>query len=156
MQVSTPISKRRLGSALVLLQLGFLFFLGYLATPRITRGDIPLSALALAGTSLALVLWTFRHNRLGNFNIRPDPKALGVLVMSGPYQLIRPPMYTSVLLGAAALALLSEPLLAWGIWALLAVVLIVKATLEERWMLEQHPNYGAYSQRSTRFLPWLL
>jgi protein-S-isoprenylcysteine O-methyltransferase Ste14 len=156
MQISEPNSKRLLGSTLVLLQFGFLFFLGYLATPRILRDDIPLSALALAGTSLVLVLWTFRHNRLGNFNIRPDPKAMGVLVMSGPYQLIRHPMYTSVLLGAAALALLSEPLLAWGVWALLAGVLIVKATLEERWMHEQHPNYGAYIQRSKRFLPWLL
>jgi len=156
MLVSTPISKSRLGSALVLLQFGFLFFLGFLATPSILRGNISLSALTLAGTSLALVLWTFRHNRLGNFNIRPGPKALGVLIMSGPYQLIRHPMYSSVLLGAAALALLSEPLLAWGIWALLAGVLIVKATLEERWMLEQHPNYGAYIQRSKRFLPYLL
>ncbi len=156
MLVSKPISKRRLGSALVLLQFGFLFFLGYLATPSILRGDIHLSALALAGTSLVLVGWTFRHNRLGNFNIRPDPKAMGVLIMSGPYQFIRHPMYSSVLLGAAALAQLSEPFLAWGIWALLAGVLIVKATLEERWMLEQHPNYGFYIQRSKRFLPWLL
>jgi len=156
MLVSTPVSKRRLGSALVLLQFGFLFFLGYLAIPSILRGDLPLSALALVGTSLVLVGWTFRHNRLGNFNIRPDPKALGVLIMTGPYQLIRHPMYSSVLLGAAALALLSEPLLAWGVWALLAGVLIVKATLEERWMLEQHPKYGAYIQRTKRFLPGLL
>ena len=156
MKVSTAISKRLLGSALVLLQFGFLFFLGYLATPSILRGDIHLSALALACTSMALVGWTFRHNRLGNFNIRPDPKAMGVLIMSGPYQFIRHPMYSSVLLGAAALALLSEPLLAWCVWAPLAGVLIIKATLEERWMLEKHPNYGFYIQRSKRFLPWLL
>jgi protein-S-isoprenylcysteine O-methyltransferase Ste14 len=156
MKVSTNMSKSLLGSVLVLLQFGFLFFLGFLATPKIRSGDMPLSALALAGTSLVLVVWTFRHNRLGNFNIRPDPKALGVLVVSGPYQLIRHPMYSSVLLGAAALAQLSEPFLAWVIWALLAVVLIVKATIEERWMLEQHPNYGEYIQRSKRFLPWLL
>ena len=156
MHASTSIAKRLLGSALVLLQFGFLFFLGYLATPSIFRGDIHLSALALAGTSLVLVGWTFRHNRLGNFNIRPDPKAMGVLIMSGPYQFIRHPMYSSVLLGAAALALLSEPLLAWCVWALLAGVLIIKATLEERWMLEQHPNYGFYIQRSKRFRPWLL
>lgn len=156
MQVSTPIAKRLVGSALVLLQFGFLFFLGFLAKPSIWRGDISLSAFVLAGASLALFLWTFQHNRLGNFNIRPAPKAMGVLVMSGPYQLIRHPMYTSVLLGGAALALLSEPLLAWCVWALLAGVLIVKASLEERWMLEQHPNYGVYIQRSKRFLPWLL
>lgn len=156
MQVSTPISKRRLGSALVLLQFGFLYFLGFLATPSILRGDISLSALTLAGTSLTLVLWTFRHNRLGNFNIRPDPKAMGVLVISGPYQLIRHPMYSSVLLGAAAFAALSDPLLAWCVWAVLAGVLVVKASFEERWMIEQHPSYGVYVQRSKRFLPWLL
>ncbi len=81
---------------------------------------------------------------------------MGVLVMSGPYQLIRHPMYTSVLLGGAALALLSESVLAWRVWTLLAGELIVKATLEERWMHEQHPSYGAYIQRSKRFLPWLV
>lgn len=156
MQVSTYISKKHLGIVLVLLQFGFLFFLGFLATPSILRYDISLSALALAGTSLALILWTFRHNKLGNFNIRPDPKAMGMLVMTGPYQLIRHPMYTSVLLGAAALALLSEPLLAWAVWGTLALVLIAKSSLEERWMLEQHPNYCAYIHRSKRFLPWLL
>ena len=156
MQVSLQIPKKLLGSALVLLQFGFLFFLGFLAAPRILRGEIPLVALAFAGTSLVLIGWTFLHNRLGNFNIRPEPKAMGILIMTGPYQLIRHPMYTSVLLGAAALTLLSESSWAWGVWAMLAGVLIAKSRFEERWMIEQHPNYYAYFHRSKRFLPWLL
>jgi protein-S-isoprenylcysteine O-methyltransferase Ste14 len=96
------------------------------------------------------------HNPVGNFNIRPAPKPTGVLVTTGPYQFIRHPMYTSVLLIAAALAFASEPLFSWLMWGALALVLFVKAQLEERWMREQHPGYGAYCDKTQRFLPWLI
>ena len=31
----------------------------------------------------------------------------------------------------------------------------VKAVFEERWMVQAHPGYAAYRQRTRRFLPWL-
>ena len=103
-----------------------------------------------------LAIWTLRHNRLGNFNIRPVPREHGKLVCSGPYRWIRHPMYTSVLLGAAALALASHPLAGWLAWFALVATLWVKSTLEERWMQLKHPRYTAYMQTSKRFLPWLV
>jgi protein-S-isoprenylcysteine O-methyltransferase Ste14 len=35
------------------------------------------------------------------------------------------------------------------------MVLSLKASVEERWMLEQYPAYGHYKQTSKRFLPWV-
>lgn len=65
-------------------------------------------------------------------------------------------MYTSVLLGAAALAWTSSPFIGWGTWSALVSVLILKSTLEERWMREKHPGYAAYLLSSKRFFPWLV
>ena len=135
--------------------LGLLLGLAWLAVPRVLRGDLPLGAWLLAGASVALAAWTLIHNKPGNFNIRPSPKACGTFITSGPYRLIRHPMYTSVLMGAAALAWASEPGLGGSAWLALGAVLLLKSALEERWMQEQHPGYGAYMRSSKRFLPWL-
>ncbi|MDQ3060770.1 MAG: isoprenylcysteine carboxylmethyltransferase family protein [Pseudomonadota bacterium] len=144
-----------MGTLLVALQLGLLLILAALAVPNVLRGDIAAAAFVLALASVAIAAWTLIHNRPGNFNIRPIPKAHGILVTTGPYRWIRHPMYTSVLLGAAALAWTSNPATGWASWSALAVVLLLKSTLEERWMREKHPGYASYMLRSKRFLPWL-
>lgn len=145
-----------MSSLLVTLQLGLLILQAALAANQVLHGAaIAVGAWMAALASLALAVWTLRHNRLGNFNIRPIPKVSGNLVTSGPYRWIRHPMYTSLLLGAAALAVVSEPVFGWLTWSALAVVLFAKSTLEERWMAEKHPGYAAYVKQSQRFLPWL-
>jgi protein-S-isoprenylcysteine O-methyltransferase Ste14 len=144
-----------MGTLLVILQFGLLFVLAALTAPNVLHGVIPLGAFILAAASIALAAWTLVHNRPGNFNIRPTPKFHGVLVTTGPYRWIRHPMYTSVLLGAGALAWTSSPLIGWVTWSALAIVLLLKSTLEERWMREKHSGYVAYILRSKRFLPWL-
>ena len=144
-----------MGTLLVALQFALLFVLAALAVPNVLHGNIPAAAFMLALASVALAAWTLAHNRPGNFNIRPAPKAHGLLVTTGPYRWIRHPMYTSVLLGAAALAWTSNPTIGWSIWSALAAVLLLKSTLEERWMREKHLGYAAYILWSKRFLPWL-
>jgi len=144
-----------MGTLLVALQFGLLFVLAALATSNVMHGVIPAGAFLLVGTSVALAAWTLLHNRPGNFNIRPTPKVRGVLVTTGPYRWIRHPMYTSVLLGGAALAWTSSTFIGWVTWSALAIVLLKKSTLEERWMREKHPGYAAYLLRTKRFLPWL-
>lgn len=79
---------------LVALQFALLFVLAALAASNVLHGDIPSAAFMLALASVALATWTMAHNRLGNFNIRPAPKAHGLLVTTGPYRWIRHPMYT--------------------------------------------------------------
>lgn len=148
--------RHRIGVWLVVLQFGLLALLAALALPGVKQGRLSLAVGLLALLALALTVWTLAHNRLGNFNIHPSPKAQGVLVTSGPYRLIRHPMYSAVLLGAAALALLYGPIQVWLIWGALAAVLWVKAGLEERWVGEHHPAYADYCTKSKRFLPWLL
>lgn len=145
----------RLGSGLVVLQFGLLALIAAFALPALLVLAVPLLAWGLAATAVLLAVWALGSNRLGNFNIRPIPKTGGVLVTHGPYRWIRHPMYTAFLLGAAALAWTAGLLLAWVAWCVLLAVLVVKATLEERWMRERHSAYADYSARTRRFVPWL-
>lgn len=141
------------GSALVVAQFGLLAALFWMALAH----GIAVSAVALglAGLSVLLAAWTLAYNRLGNFNIHPQPRTGGQLVTGGPYAWVRHPMYSAVLLGAAALAAAAAGLLAWVLWFVLFAVLGVKALLEERWLVQIHPHYASYCTRSKRFIPWL-
>jgi protein-S-isoprenylcysteine O-methyltransferase Ste14 len=79
----------------------------------------------------------------------------GKLVTNGPYAWIRHPMYTSFLLGTWALAWTAASDEAWLAWWALLLVLWIKSTLEERWMLAQHPGYAHYREQTKRFVPWV-
>ena len=153
MSLFSPQLRARTGTLLVLLQFGLLTGLGVLALPLVLQGQVVLFCWALLALSGGLGGWTLLHNRMGNFNVHPEPKASGVLITSGPYRLMRHPMYTTVLLGAAAMACAAGGALAWLAWAALVGVLLAKATLEEQWLREHHPQYGQYCLRCKRFVP---
>lgn len=143
------------GSVLVALQFGLIAWHFVLAALAIMQGHFPLASGLLAGAAVALAVWTLAHNRMGNFNIHPEPKSSGELITSGPYRWIRHPMYTTVLMGAAALAWMPGTALAWLVWAALVVVLFVKLTMEESWLRKHYSSYEAYERVSKRLLPWI-
>ena len=148
--------QNHLGSLLVGLQFGLILALAWLAWPAVLAGQVPLAAWGCLIFGMAVGLWAVSVNRLGNFNIRPAPRLGGALIEQGPYRWIRHPMYSAVILCGLACTLASASGLGWLLLAALAVVLTVKAGVEERWMLSAHPAYAAYSQRTRRFIPWLL
>lgn len=146
-----------MGSVLATMLFGlFLLFASLaFASVKITYAYVLMPALTLTGASVCLAAWTLMHNKPGNFNFSPTPKPWCIFVSTGPYQWIRHPMYTSLLLGTGALALTSIPFFGGVAWSVLAVVLLLISILEERWMREQHPGYSYYAQDSKRFLPWI-
>jgi protein-S-isoprenylcysteine O-methyltransferase Ste14 len=126
--------------------------IGWLIWPLTPQAWSP-PALALLACAVALGLWTLFHNRPGNFNIRPEPKASGRLVTGGPYRYMRNPMYSAVLLFAAAEVLAYADLWKIACWIALALVLFAKALLEERALRALFPGYAAYAKRVRRFIP---
>ena len=139
------------GRLLVLVQFALLAWLIWPFT--LQHWSVP--ALALVASAGLLGLWTLAHNRPGNFNIRPEPKQSGRLVTTGPYRLVRHPMYSAVLLFAAGegVAYMDE----WKAlaWFLLLAVLWAKSALEERSLRERYPEYAAYVIGTGRFTPFL-
>ena len=146
---------RRVPSAiLVALQFGLIA-----ALVAGTRWPVPQRAwpltLFLLATAIVLGLWTLGHNRLGNFNIRPELRSGARLVTGGPYRWIRHPMYASVLLGVGAFAY-ADPR-PWRLVMLVAllVVLIAKAAREENYLRAAFPEYAAYAARTWRLMPFV-
>lgn len=126
--------------------------IGWLIWP-LTAQAWSLPALALLGCAVVLAVWTLAHNRPGNFNIRPEPKASGRLVTGGPYRYMRNPMYSAVLLFAAAEVVAYADMWKIACWLLLALVLLAKVMLEERALRALFPGYAAYAKRVRRFIP---
>jgi protein-S-isoprenylcysteine O-methyltransferase Ste14 len=126
--------------------------IGWLIWPLTPQAWSP-PALALLAGAVALGLWTLFHNRPGNFNIRPEPKASGRLVTGGPYRYMRNPMYSAVLLFAAAEVIAYADMWKIAAWLALALVLLAKALLEERALRVLFPGYAAYARRVRRFIP---
>ncbi len=139
------------GRLLVAAQFALIAWLIWPFTPQVWSSP----ALVLVACSIALGVWTLAHNRLGNFNIRPEPKTSGRLVTSGPYRFVRHPMYSALLFFAASEVIAYGD--AWKVagWCALALVLFAKAMLEERGLREQFAGYAEYAQRVRRFIPGL-
>jgi protein-S-isoprenylcysteine O-methyltransferase Ste14 len=112
------------------------------------------AALALAG--FLFTVWAREHlgrNWSGIVTVKQDHE----LVVTGPYTLVRHPIYTGLLLAFAGSAL------ARGEWrGVLAVVIALlalwrKLKLEERWMQEQFgEQYRAYKHRVAALVPFVL
>ena len=109
--------------------------------------------LELSGGLLGL--WAILSMKLQNMNVFPDVRAGSRLVTGGPYQWIRHPMYTALLM--IMLALVCESFSYWrGFWWLLLTAdLVVKLSYEERLLGEAFDDYEAYRLRTWRLVPWI-
>ena len=85
----------------------------------------------------------------------PRPADGAELAESGPYAVVRHPVYSGGLLIAAGLSLALSPW-AFVATALLAVVWAMKASVEERFLRERYPGYEAYCERTRyRLVPYV-
>jgi protein-S-isoprenylcysteine O-methyltransferase Ste14 len=147
----------------VLLSASILAMAAYAVHPETMQwAQAPLpDALRYFGALLCgLALWLFESARrnLGrafNPSLRVNPKAL--LVTSGPYRLIRHPMYVAFLATWTGYGLLSAN---WfigttGAAAECAIALIRTRREEAMLMAAFGPEYARYARRTGKFLPRL-
>lgn len=111
--------------------------------------------LLLELSGIILVSWAFFEIKLRNINIRPVVKADGVLVISGPYHVIRHPMYTATLLVMIALVGEYFSWLRLAFLIALLVVFIFKINYEEKALIAHFPDYSNYIKRTKRLFPYL-
>lgn len=106
--------------------------------------------LALLAVGLGLAVWARLH--IGrNWGVPMTEKVEPELVSSGPYRLVRHPIYSGILIAAIG----TSVALSWT-WliaaALAAIYFVYSATVEERFLTEKFPDtYPAY-RRSTKML----
>ncbi len=140
------------GRGLVAAQFALIAWLIWPLTPQ---AWLP-PALILLAAAAALGIWTLVHNRPGNFNIRPEPKATGRLITGGPYRYLRHPMYGALLLFCAAEVVAYADARKLAALALMVLVLWLKSTQEEQGLRAKFPEYADYAARVRRFIPWLI
>jgi protein-S-isoprenylcysteine O-methyltransferase Ste14 len=106
--------------------------------------------LALFGLGLGFAIWARVHmgrNWGGPMTKKIEPE----LVTSGPYRLVRHPIYSGIIVAgigtAAALSWL------WlTVFGLAGIYFVYSATVEERYLTEQFPDSYPPYQRSTKML----
>jgi len=85
----------------------------------------------------------------------PYPKDGADLVQTGPFALVRHPMYSGGIVLGVGWALYVQGWLTLGYVVALFVFLDAKSRREERWLAEKFPTYGAYQRRVRKLLPFL-
>jgi protein-S-isoprenylcysteine O-methyltransferase Ste14 len=113
------------------------------------------AGLVLFALGLGFAIWARVH--IGrNWGTPMTQKDKPELVTSGPYRLVRHPIYSGILVAGIGTAVA----LSWG-W-LAAVVLggiycVYSATVEERYLGEQFPNdYPRYKRSTKMLVPFVL
>jgi protein-S-isoprenylcysteine O-methyltransferase Ste14 len=110
-------------------------------------------ALLIAGGAALAIAGARQHG--AGLQALPYPRDGGTLLISGPYRIVRHPIYS----GAVCIAL------GWAVWrrgwftlsyvALLFALFDAKARREERWLVERFPSYAGYQRRVRRLVPFL-
>jgi protein-S-isoprenylcysteine O-methyltransferase Ste14 len=110
--------------------------------------------LVLALASLAMFIWVHQH--LGNnFSMKLRIKESHTLIISGPYQWIRHPMYTAFYLLHFAAFLLTANWFIGLSWLLgLTIIIYMRISREESMMLDKFgEDYRVYMKRTGMFTP---
>ncbi|MHB1048957.1 MAG: methyltransferase family protein [Bacteroidota bacterium] len=111
--------------------------------------------LVVSGLSGILGLWSIAVMRLSNLRVRPEPKPDAALRISGPYRVIRHPMYLSVILLAVSFVIEKPDAIAFILLFLLFITLHSKLRYEEDLLLKKFPNYAAYISVTWRLIPFI-
>ena len=110
--------------------------------------------LALLALGLGFAVWARLH--IGrNWGVPMTQKVEPELVTSGPYRLVRHPIYSGILVAGigTAVALDTGWLVAVG---LAAIYFVYSATVEERFLTGQFPDaYPAYKRSTNMLVPFI-
>jgi protein-S-isoprenylcysteine O-methyltransferase Ste14 len=105
-------------------------------------------SLALLVASLCWVFWTMKVSSFAARTIRVEPKQL--VISSGPYRLVRHPMYLGIVVMELCMAPALGSFVALPIFALLVPLIVFRLINEETFLRQQLPDYAEYCLR-TRF-----
>ena len=122
-------------------------------TPPFTwLGSIGGGSLLLAGI-LLLAVAIFRLG--SNLTAVPYPKDEGTLIETGPYRLVRHPMYCGGILISLGWAFLVHGWLTLGYAIIMLVFFDFKSRREEEWLKARFPDYGEYQKRVRKLIPFV-
>jgi protein-S-isoprenylcysteine O-methyltransferase Ste14 len=85
----------------------------------------------------------------------PYPREGATLIQTGPFALVRHPMYSGGLVLALGWAMCTRSWLTVGYVGVLFVFLDLKSRREERWLTEKFPAYAGYQRHVRKLVPFV-
>lgn len=114
------------------------------------------AGVLITAAGLSFAVWA-RHDLGSNWSQSVTVKEHHQLITSGPYRIVRHPIYTGFLLGFAGCAVALGEFRGLVAVALVLAVLIQKLLLEEKWMAEEFgDDYRAYRHRVRALVPFVI
>lgn len=114
------------------------------------------SSTGIALMVLGLALSVAAALNLGsNLTPLPHPKDDASFVASGPYRVVRHPMYGGVILLALGWSFHVEGLLTLGYTALTILFFDIRTRCEEAWLMQRFPEYAVYRMRVRKLIPFI-
>ena len=136
-----------LGLLLMIGALVGLYKIGVLLTPQ------PI-AIALQLVAVALMIWARVTFGRRSFHAAANPTA-GGLVTSGPYRIIRHPIYTAACLFGWSAIVVHWSLVSVALGILLILGALVRIMCEEPLVKQKYPEYVEYAKVTKRMVPYL-
>jgi len=151
-------SKEDRRTAYILVGIQAVLIIGLIIFPAGTnwRATSAVSTAASTLTIIAAVIGLWAAVYLGRgLTPLPLPNGSTELVTSGPYRIVRHPIYTAVFIWAIGSTLGSGNVLKIVLLVLLIALFLYKSRWEERQLAASFDGYAAYMERSGRFLPFV-
>ncbi len=125
------------------------------------RHDWPVSAALKVACSIAavvgLAVMVIGATGLGRgLTATPLPNAHAQLRTGGPYRFVRHPIYTGLLLTMTSITVASGSAFRLLTFAVLVLLITVKARWEETRLTQRFEGYASYAARTPRFVPFAL
>jgi protein-S-isoprenylcysteine O-methyltransferase Ste14 len=111
--------------------------------------------LILEAISVVLGFWAIIVMKLHTLSVLPSVKQGGQLCTSGPYRLLRHPMYTAVLLLLFALLQNDYTEIRLVVFLIVFIDLILKMNVEEKILIAHYSDYKNYMTKTKRIIPFL-
>jgi protein-S-isoprenylcysteine O-methyltransferase Ste14 len=140
----------------------WLFILGQFAPWLFETSFLPDTLIvAVAGILITLcgagfAIWARIH--LGkNWSGQPAIRVNQKIVRTGPYSIVRHPIYTGLLIGVAGAAIATGSITALSVLAIIFVVFILKSRMEEKFLREEFgEEYEQYRREVKGLIPFVI
>jgi protein-S-isoprenylcysteine O-methyltransferase Ste14 len=118
--------------------------------------DLVYGGAILFALAIALIAWTLAVNRYAETTVRIQTDRGHSVVESGPYRIVRHPMYVGAILMYLATSLILGSVWALALAGLLAALFIWRTALEDRTLRRELSGYEEYAARTRyRLVPGL-